>query len=539
MATREASTESLDEQPSLSQNDHELEFTIDVEKWKCRICENILTNPVQTSCGHLYCLGCLITFLPEDDTAVKCPVKKEDCQMISRTKGIFSDRCIRNEVADLPVFCFYRIFGCPARVKWKDLKDHKEKCKYKQISCSNPGCPDSFKPEQIEAHSKKCLYRPVPCKYCKHFDTKHNKGCPEQVQECTFTQFGCEFEGTESALEKHHSQTVPQHLEMITVYVANMHLENEDLKNQNHNLKLDLQNAKKEKDILSDKYDQLDKKIANITGIIASHEERLTNVTKKTNDQYTVLTNQYDQHGTKIKICEKVQSNNNELLAKHEDKLDKITPDKLDKLDKIIAENNELQKKQSTQRQEINLLQNTCVVQKDSMESKLNKIELGLKMIENSSYNGVLMWKITEYSKRKTSGFTNYYSQPFYTHRHGYKMCGRVFLNGDGLGQNTHISLFLVIMRGEHDALLNWPFKERVTLMILDQETKTDHVMDSFRPNPNNPDSFNRPNSNMNSGSGTPLFVPQSTIENSPHKYLVDDTLFIKIIVDIENIQHP
>ena len=54
------------------------------------------------------------------------------------------------------------------------------------------------------------------------------------------------------------------------------------------------------------------------------------------------------------------------------------------------------------------------------------------------------------------------YSQPFYTDRYGYKMCGRVYLNGDGMGKGKHLSLFFVLMRGEYDALLEWPFRQKV-----------------------------------------------------------------------------
>lgn len=45
------------------------------------------------------------------------------------------------------------------------------------------------------------------------------------------------------------------------------------------------------------------------------------------------------------------------------------------------------------------------------------------------------------------------------------KMCARVYLNGDGMGKGTHLSLFFVVMRGEYDALLPWPFKQKVPLL--------------------------------------------------------------------------
>lgn len=41
-------------------------------------------------------------------------------------------------------------------------------------------------------------------------------------------------------------------------------------------------------------------------------------------------------------------------------------------------------------------------------------------------------------------------------------MCLRAYLNGDGTGRGTHLSLFFVLMKGPHDALLHWPFNQKV-----------------------------------------------------------------------------
>lgn len=51
----------------------------------------------------------------------------------------------------------------------------------------------------------------------------------------------------------------------------------------------------------------------------------------------------------------------------------------------------------------------------------------------------------------------------FYTAKYGYKLCLRLYLNGDGTGKKTHLSLFIVIMKGEYDALLPWPFRNKVS----------------------------------------------------------------------------
>lgn len=37
-----------------------------------------------------------------------------------------------------------------------------------------------------------------------------------------------------------------------------------------------------------------------------------------------------------------------------------------------------------------------------------------------------------------------------------------MYLNGDGTGKGTHLSLFFVVMKGDYDALLPWPFRHKV-----------------------------------------------------------------------------
>ena len=78
----------------------------------------------------------------------------------------------------------------------------------------------------------------------------------------------------------------------------------------------------------------------------------------------------------------------------------------------------------------------------------------------------------SEVGGARTGRIVSLYSAPFYTSRHGYKMCLRVYLNGDGTSRETHLPFFLTLMKGEYDALLQWPFSQPVTLMLLDQEIR-------------------------------------------------------------------
>ncbi|XP_041618364.1 TNF receptor-associated factor 1 [Vulpes lagopus] len=180
--------------------------------------------------------------------------------------------------------------------------------------------------------------------------------------------------------------------------------------------------------------------------------------------------------------------------------------------------------------QQVAELQQT-LAQKDQA---LGKLEQSLRLTEEASFDGTFLWKITNVTRRcheSACGRTvSLFSPAFYTAKYGYKLCLRLYLNGDGTGKRTHLSLFIVIMRGEYDALLPWPFRNKVTFMLLDQNNR-EHAIDAFRPDLSSA-SFQRPQSETNVASGCPLFFPLSRLQSPKHAYVKDDTMFLKCIVE-------
>ncbi|XP_033736048.1 TNF receptor-associated factor 3-like isoform X3 [Pecten maximus] len=165
------------------------------------------------------------------------------------------------------------------------------------------------------------------------------------------------------------------------------------------------------------------------------------------------------------------------------------------------------------------------------LEIRFNELSRGQPWIAN--HTGVFIWKLQNYSDKRKQTDHGINSPPFYSSCYGYKICGRVYLNGDGLGQGTHLSFFVAIMKGEFDAVLPWPFRQRVTLTLMDQNNGKEHLSDTFRPDPES-SSFRRPMTDMNVASGCPRFVEHSRLETST--YLQDDILFLKIKVDVNDL---
>ena len=170
---------------------------------------------------------------------------------------------------------------------------------------------------------------------------------------------------------------------------------------------------------------------------------------------------------------------------------------------------------------------------------RYSELELQLQASLASTHNGALLWRIPEVRQRirdaKVGHVHSIYSPPFYTGRNGYKMCIRAYLNGDGSGEGTHLSIFFVLMKGEYDPLLQWPFESKVSLILVDQDHMK-HLIQTFKPNPQSC-SFQKPKTDMNVASGCPEFADLSILENP--SYVKDDVMYIKAIVDTSKIFHP
>ena len=162
-----------------------------------------------------------------------------------------------------------------------------------------------------------------------------------------------------------------------------------------------------------------------------------------------------------------------------------------------------------------------------------------LSLMENSNYDGTMVWKVPQFTQRmedaRTGKFTSIFSLPFYSGRYGYKMCLRLYILGDGIGKGSHMSLFFVLMKGEFDNILQWPFTHKVTFKLINQCGGRD-VVDIFQPDPLS-SSFQKPKTDMNIASGCPRFV--SLTELMQNGFIVDDTIFIKVKVNLATIKHP
>ena len=168
-------------------------------------------------------------------------------------------------------------------------------------------------------------------------------------------------------------------------------------------------------------------------------------------------------------------------------------------------------------------------------ESAVVKNESAIQHLQAEITNGNFLLKIPDIWRRsleaKTGETMSLRSAYFYTGQYGYKICLRLYLNGDGTGKGTHLSFFFVIMKGEYDDILPWPFEHPVTLMLLDRGSQVPkkNIVETFKPDVSS-SSFQRPQTEMNIASGCPKFAPLAVLNDS--SYVKDDTMFLMCKID-------
>ena len=169
----------------------------------------------------------------------------------------------------------------------------------------------------------------------------------------------------------------------------------------------------------------------------------------------------------------------------------------------------------------------------------ISQLELQLQAALASTSKGTFIWRIPGITQKRRDAIKQQikpiYSPPFYTGPNGYKMCLCAYFNGNGVGYTTHLSVFFILMKGECDPLLQWPFNHKISFILIDQ-ISYNHIVKTMSPNSKDA-SFQQPQSDMNIAAGYPQFADIAVLENK--NYSKDNAIFLKCIVDTSRIHHP
>ena len=138
-----------------------------------------------------------------------------------------------------------------------------------------------------------------------------------------------------------------------------------------------------------------------------------------------------------------------------------------------------------------------------------------------------LVFKLHGYTdvKEKNGSFS---SPIFFTSPSGYRMCIDIYPKGEGVTEDTHISLHVSFLNGPFDESLSWPFIGRVKLELLNQLSDEHHHVKEL--------TFTKEgDAEGNSYLSVPAFIRHSELQVGDKQFLMNDTLYFRVTVKVDN----
>lgn len=148
-----------------------------------------------------------------------------------------------------------------------------------------------------------------------------------------------------------------------------------------------------------------------------------------------------------------------------------------------------------------------------------------------------LCWKINGIGKilsqacAKGGKQTVLESAPFYSTQYGYKLKLSVYPEGDKTHKNTYLSVFLVLIEGEFDAVLPWPFHQKISFTLVDQQEESQEKKDIVMEFTTDPslESCAKPTKEEKPGLGITRFISHKNLKT--RHYIHNDSLFLQVAI--------
>ncbi|XP_028408842.1 TNF receptor-associated factor 3-like isoform X2 [Dendronephthya gigantea] len=424
-------------------------------KFFCTSCNLLLSIPTQTICGHLMCSSCINTLLTSPDP--RCP---KDGTVL-RKEDIFQDKFTGRELGALKLHCPNA--GCRWCGVYIEIENHFQVCGYAMIKCVNSQCQMEFQRLQLDEHLKnECEYRkvicnycpqnvslaslqdhistscdgaPVTCKFCKtevvrrDIERHEQVVCEEVPGECEFHHVGCNHDKTVKRREmrRHMHDSVIDHVRLLLHFVLNFVSQLSSYIPRPEFTGI----IQKVRNDISEVRSGLAENFVTVVGKLTGLERRIEDLESnrggntRMRDELVEFRSKIEQLKTEINVLREQNRTSERQLRERELQLERMRS-RMDQIDESLALN--------------------TVKIADLETQKGPRAQQSIH-----SYNGTLLWKIEDYQKKRQDAIngvkTSLYSQPFYSAQYGYKMCAKIYMNGDGFGKGSHLSLFFVVMK--------------------------------------------------------------------------------------------
>ena len=394
------------------------------EEYQCHICLSLLDDPhLTTCCGHHFCKNCIFKVAQANQA---CPMCKAE--------GFVAvvDKNVHRKIRALPVYCQFRGKGCEWQGEFRELEQHldpvREHCKFNAIVCSK-GCGQTVLRSHLEAHLlKECPNRDQECQHCNlvmlcarmqvHIET-----------ECTQIPIACPNGCTEQVLRGDalkHVEVCPMRLVRcrFSEFGCNLQLQLQEVRkhmeefSEKHLFMIAECSSKQKKDSA-----KMKAQLSHLEGCLLQKEKEVAHLKKELSLQ---------------------QQNTKKCLLQQE----KQFQEKIDQLELMLNSMN--------------------------IPSRFEDVQHRIMILETQVPVPPYYFTVSNFTLHK-QGNTQWTCPSFFSRVGGYKMAIEVSANGEGVGRNTHVSVYIRIMHGEYDDMLRWPLRASVTIQLISQSGNEAH----------------------------------------------------------------
>ena len=478
---------------------------------RCGMCQCVLRSAMQTMCGHRFCELCLNSHLNIE--IITCPSCTRDFDVTSSVnrKSSYPDKAMRRELFRLVCKC--------RDCEWngtlgKYEEAHEAECDNKSHNNSCPHCQMGIRKQEQEAHVKVCPERRVTCDFCG-MKLIRFKDIPDHCHPssgmCNNPRLPCKYGCKEllpvqcdsSFMNKHLNDDPCVHIEALAMRFDKLHVK--------HGI-VELPDTARDNNV---PISLLTRKTKMLQLTAKSIEEELSDlinteeVTRKLIGASSQMDNDEKIFQTLGIEAERCLLHIKSVIRQDERKRHKI-------------------RSCATQIGSLEIGEMSC---KESVSEHEDRVLL----LEHRCDTGTFIWKIPHVSRKLAAAQKGdkpfLLSSPFTTSNKGYKMYANLYLDGEGDFKGTHVSLFVAIGKGYHDHILPWPFKQNITMKMLDVTNDAQHKKDvSITLSPRvDMAAYQKPVSDMNIAIGHGDFISLENFHRGK-RYVTNDTLFIKII---------
>uniref|UniRef100_T1DF65 TRAF-2 n=1 Tax=Dendrocoelum lacteum TaxID=27895 RepID=T1DF65_9PLAT len=440
-------------------------FYFECEQQKQRIscvkCHQVLIEPYQTQCGCRLCSNCLEECSKDEES--HCPGCNET--MNSPSNYSKHDKAIEKEILELNIICTNK--GCEYTCKVKDLDNHLETCEYIEKRCT--ACNESYPRKELKKHEEfTCKMIITTCEDCglelsKGDLEKKHKNVNELIDNvCSKWRDICPFKCSEDTLVniKDHLLTCERRPVECSLNEMGCRkvLPREEMR-EHFNLEANYHTV-----LLMDALFLLRKEHQDLSVSVSVQNERNSAEIKELKEKLSSLLTEIEDLKTKLKQFQSMY---------------------------------------------------------EKLENERNLAKCSLS--ETKERYGEYTWKVENIMEKvndaKKGVNTQILSESFYSSNPGYRMCLKIYPNGDGSAFGNYLSVYFVLMKGKYDDQIQWPFNSIISIRLVNIARRGEDRVLNMRPNIND-QCYGRPKEEHNLAAGQPKFVS--------HLQLVNEDDFIK-----------